>query len=97
MGIQLGMIGERMDRKFPIMTQEIARYWKSLRIGEMVRAELRKADPELRLRKTAADCVIVKKYPHVCIVKDRYGRQECVQYVELFMTERNMDLHEKDK
>ena len=77
------MIGERADRRFPIMTQEIARYRKSLRIGERVRAEFRKTDPE--------------KYPHVCIVKDRHGRQECVRYVELFITERNRELYEKNK
>lgn len=88
------MIGERADRRFPIMTQEIARYRKNLRIGERVRAEFRKTDPELRVKKVEADCTIVKKYPHVCIVKDRHGRQECVQYVELFITERNRDLHE---
>lgn len=40
------MIGERADRRFPIMTQEIARYRKSLRIGERVRAEFRKTDPD---------------------------------------------------
>lgn len=91
------MIGERADRRFPIMTQEIARYRKSLRIGERVRAEFRKTDPELRLRKVETDCTIVKKYPHVCIVKDRHGHQECVRYVDLFITERNRELYEKNK
>ncbi len=88
------MTGQRSDRRFPILEQEIARYRKNLRIGERVRAEFRKIDQEFRLKKVEADCTVVEKYPHVCIVEDRNGYRECVQYVELFLTKRNMDLHE---
>lgn len=79
---------ERMTCKHPILPEEIVKKRESLRTGQVIYVELRRENDDFKIEVSEQKCTIKEKYPHFCLVEDRKGHRECIQYVDLLIKER---------